>query len=92
VDKFEEFDLTAVAGEKVQAPLVAECFANIECRVADSSLVAAYSLFLLEPVRAWTDPSRPQPQLFHHRGDGTFTLDGPTVDLKDRMTKWQYLL
>ncbi|MFE7332429.1 flavin reductase family protein [Streptomyces sp. NPDC057565] len=92
VDKFEEFGLTAVAGEKVQAPLVAECFANIECRVADSSLVASYSLFLLEPVRAWTDPSQPEPQFFHHRGDGTFTLDGPTVDLKSRMTKWQYLL
>ncbi|WP_405542293.1 hypothetical protein OG478_11050 [Streptomyces phaeochromogenes] len=44
------------------------------------------------PVRAWTDPSQPQPRLFHHRGDGTFTLDGPTIDLKDRMTKWQYLM
>ncbi|MFI6730249.1 flavin reductase family protein [Streptomyces sp. R-74717] len=91
VDKFEEFDLTAVAGEEVQAPLVAECFANIEYRVADSSLVAPSSLFLLEAVRAWTDPSQPQPQLLHHRGDGTFT-QGQTVDLKDRMTKWQYLL
>jgi len=30
--------------------------------------------------------------MFHHRGDGTFTLDGPTIDLKDRMTKWQYPL
>ncbi|MEV6543783.1 flavin reductase family protein [Streptomyces sp. NPDC051665] len=40
VDKFEEFALTAVDGEKVQAPLVAECFADIECRVADTSLVA----------------------------------------------------
>lgn len=92
VDKIEEFDLTAVDGEKVQAPLVAECFANIECGVADTTLVAPYSLFLLEPVRAWTDPSQPAPRLFHHRGDGTFTLDGPTLDLKDRMTKWQYLL
>ncbi|MER5753865.1 hypothetical protein [Streptomyces sp. NPDC002088] len=50
VDPFEEFDLTAVTGEKVQAPLVAECFATIESRLADSSLVAPFSLFLLEPV------------------------------------------
>ncbi|MGW1658421.1 hypothetical protein [Streptomyces atratus] len=71
---------------------MAECSANIECRVADSSLVDPYSLFLLEPVRAWNDPSHPEPQLFHHRGDGTFTVDGPTIDLRDRMTKWQYLL
>ncbi|MFG2374911.1 hypothetical protein ACGFY9_25960 [Streptomyces sp. NPDC048504] len=65
------------------ATVVAECFANIECGVADTTLVAPYSLFLLEPVRAWTDPSQPAPRLFHHRGDGTFTLDDPTVDLKD---------
>lgn len=51
-----------------------------------------YHLFLLEPVRAWTDPSQPAPELLHHRGDGTFTVDGPVLDLKDRMTKWQYLL
>ncbi|MFE5091914.1 flavin reductase family protein [Streptomyces sp. NPDC056638] len=92
VDKFKEFDLTAVAGEKLQAPLLAECFANIECQAANSSLVVPCSLFLLEPVRAWTDPSQPPPRLFHHHGGGTFTLNGPTIDLKDRMTKWQYLL
>lgn len=92
LDKFERFDLTAVVGEAVDAPLVAECWANIECRVADTSLVAAYHLFLLEPLRAWTDPSQPHPQLLHHRGDGTFARDGHIIDLKDRMTKWQYLL
>ncbi|MDW6064254.1 flavin reductase family protein [Streptomyces sp. FXJ1.4098] len=92
VDKFHAFGLTAVAGEKVQAPLVGECWANLECKVADTSLVGAYNLFLLEPVRAWTDPSRSRPRLFHHRGDGTFSVDGDVLDLKDRMTKWQYLL
>lgn len=37
-------------------------------------------------------PRCPGRGLFHHRDDGTFTLDGPIVDLRDRMTKWQYLL
>ncbi|WP_330481322.1 flavin reductase [Streptomyces sp. NBC_01724] len=92
VDKFQEFDLTPLASQQVAAPLIAECFANIECQVADTALVDAYNLFVLEPVRAWVDPSRPHPQMFHHRGDGTFTLDGETIDLKDHMTKWQYLL
>jgi flavin reductase (DIM6/NTAB) family NADH-FMN oxidoreductase RutF len=92
VDKFQRFDLTAVAAQEVGAPLIAECHANIECRVADASLVGPYSLFLLEPVRAWTDPSQPAPELLHHRGDGTFTVDGRVLDLKERMTKWQYLL
>lgn len=92
VDKFEEFDLTPLAAQLVEAPLIAECFANIECQVADTALVGAYDLFVLEAVRAWVDPSRPDPRMFHHRGDGTFTLDGETVDLQDRMTKWQHLL
>ncbi|MGW2449250.1 flavin reductase family protein [Streptomyces sp. NPDC001675] len=92
VNKFDKFGLTAVAGDVVEAPLIAQCWANIECRVADTSLVGAYSLFLLEPVRAWTDPSQEAPQLFHHRGDGTFTVDGPVIDLKARMTKWRYLV
>ncbi|WP_250853091.1 flavin reductase family protein [Streptomyces rhizosphaericus] len=92
VDKFKEFGLTPVAAQQVQAPLIAECFANIECRVVDTTLVGTYDLFVLEAVRAWTDPSHPRPRMLHHRGDGTFTCDGDAIDLKDRMHKWQYLL
>lgn len=91
VDKFQTFDLTPIAGKHVSAPLIAECFANVECRVADATLVGAYDLFVLEAVGAWTDPTQPNPRMLHHRGDGTFTLDGEIIDLKDRMTKWQYL-
>jgi flavin reductase (DIM6/NTAB) family NADH-FMN oxidoreductase RutF len=35
VDKFKQFDLTPVTGAKVAAPLIRECFAILECRVAD---------------------------------------------------------
>ena len=52
VDKFGRFGLTAVAGEKVGAPLVGECFANFECRLVDASLIDKYSLFVLEVVKA----------------------------------------
>ena len=34
-DKFEKFGLTRVKAKHVRAPLIAECLANIECRVAD---------------------------------------------------------
>ena len=37
------------------APLVAECFANLECRVADTRFVNRYNLFVLEVVQAWID-------------------------------------
>jgi flavin reductase (DIM6/NTAB) family NADH-FMN oxidoreductase RutF len=36
------------AGRAVAAPLVSECFANLECRVADTRLVNKYNLFVLE--------------------------------------------
>ena len=37
VDKFEAIGLTRAPAAKVAPPLVAECFANLECRVADTS-------------------------------------------------------
>ena len=52
VDKFKRFGLTPVAGARVAAPLIRECFANMECRVADARLVKAYNFFILEIVQA----------------------------------------
>ncbi|HVQ11466.1 MAG TPA: flavin reductase family protein, partial [Methyloceanibacter sp.] len=53
IDKFAAFGLTKLPAEEVRAPLVAECFANIECRVTDTRLVNRYNLFILEGVKAW---------------------------------------
>jgi flavin reductase (DIM6/NTAB) family NADH-FMN oxidoreductase RutF len=55
-DKFAKFGLTALPAMKVKAPLVAECLANIECRVIDTKMVKKYNLFILEAVKAWTNP------------------------------------
>jgi len=38
MDKFREFGLTPVAASAVEPPLVAECYANLECRVSDTRL------------------------------------------------------
>ncbi|HEY0294397.1 MAG TPA: flavin reductase family protein [Bordetella sp.] len=89
VDKFERFGLTPVAAQSVRAPLIAECVANIECRVADTSLVDRYNLFLLDAVRVWTDPDRKERRTLHHRGDGTFAVDGRILDLRERMVLWK---
>jgi flavin reductase (DIM6/NTAB) family NADH-FMN oxidoreductase RutF len=88
MDKFETYHLTPVPAEKVKAPLIAECLANIECRVIDTSLVDRYNLFILEGIKAWIDSSRKEKRTFHANGDGTFVVDGKTLDLKKRMTKW----
>ena len=58
VDKFERFGLTPVPAELVAPPLVAECFANLECKVADTGFVNKYGIFVLEVLKAWTDPAQ----------------------------------
>lgn len=93
VDKFATLGLTPLPAALVAAPLVAECFANLECRVADDALVDRYNLFVLEVVKAWVDPrqygpKRPAPRTLHHNGDGTFRVAGETLNLKPRMVKW----
>lgn len=37
IDKFKAFELTPLPAEKIKAPLIAECVANMECRVVDDS-------------------------------------------------------
>ena len=85
IDKFEAFGLTPVPAERVKPPLVAECFANLECRVTDTRLVAKYNLFILEVLKAWIDPAQKKPKTIHHHGYGTFVVDGATIRLKSRM-------
>ncbi len=85
LDKFAAFGLTAMPATRVAAPLVAECFANLECKVTDTRLVNKYDLFVLEVLTAWTDPKQKQPKTIHHHGYGTFVVDGETIKLKSKM-------
>lgn len=82
VDKFKAFHLNAKKAETVSAPLVAECFANIECKVVDTRLVNKYCLFVLQGTKAWIDPRNKDPKTIHHQGFGRFTVDGETIELK----------
>jgi flavin reductase (DIM6/NTAB) family NADH-FMN oxidoreductase RutF len=81
VDKFAKFGLTPLPASQVAAPLVAECFANLECRVADTRLVNRYNFFVLEVVAAWIDPAAKRPRTIHHRGYGEFMVAGRTLKL-----------
>ena len=84
-DKFAAFKLTPLPAAEVRPPLVAECFANLECRVADRRLVNSYNLFILAVVKAWTDPGQKHPKCLHHQGWGRFAVDGPRLTLPSRM-------
>ena len=64
---------------------MAECFANLECKVADTRLVNKYNLFVLEVLKAWTDPAQKDPRTIHHRGLGRFAVDGEMIKLKSKM-------
>jgi flavin reductase (DIM6/NTAB) family NADH-FMN oxidoreductase RutF len=85
LDKFAAFGLTPTPAKGVAAPLIAECFANLECKVVDTRLVEQYNLFVLEVLKAWKDPAQKNPKTIHHCGYGTFLVDGQTIKLKSKM-------
>ncbi|MBN8929393.1 MAG: flavin reductase [Rhodospirillales bacterium 69-11] len=82
-DKFRTFGLTPVTARHVQAPLIAECLANIECRVID--IVERHDIVVLEAVAAHRDDGRREKRLIHAVGDGTFTVDGRRFERRNAM-------
>ncbi len=80
-DKFEASGLTAMRAALVSPPLIAECFANLECRVADTRLVNKYNLFVLEVLKAWKAPAKRAPKTIHHQGYGRFAVDGEIIEI-----------
>jgi flavin reductase (DIM6/NTAB) family NADH-FMN oxidoreductase RutF len=86
IDKFAVFDLTRAPATLVAAPLIRECYANLECRVVDTRLKNRYNFFVLEVVKAWIDPATSKaPQTLHHRGYGSFMVAGETIALPSKM-------
>ena len=79
IDKFAAFGLTPARAAKVKAPLIAECFANFECRLFDRTLARRRSLFLWKVVKAHVARSPKYPRTFHFRGDGIFMISGRNV-------------
>lgn len=84
-DKFARFGLTALPAATVKPPLIAECFANLECRVVNTRMVNAFNMFVLEVTKAWTDPALKERRMIHHHGYGSFAVDGEMIRLKSRM-------
>lgn len=56
-DKFARSGLTPLPASRVAAPLVAECFLNLECAVRESLLLGAHHLFIGEVVAKHADPA-----------------------------------
>jgi flavin reductase (DIM6/NTAB) family NADH-FMN oxidoreductase RutF len=85
VNKFKKFGLTPKPASQVRAPLIEECYANLECRVVDTKMVTEYCFFILEVVKAWIDPKVKNPRTIHHQGCGNFMVAGDRIKLKSKM-------
>jgi flavin reductase (DIM6/NTAB) family NADH-FMN oxidoreductase RutF len=85
IDKFKILDLTPAAACCVKAPLIDECYANLECKLVDARMAAKYNLFILEVLKAWIDPSMKHPQTIHHLGRGVFMVAGKTIKFPSKM-------
>ena len=84
-DKFKAFGLTPLPASRVKAPLINECYANLECKVVDKRMADKYNLFILKVLKAWIDPSEKNPRTIHHRGGDSFFVAGKTVKIPNRM-------
>lgn len=85
IDKFEKFALTTKAASKVGAPLIAECYANFECKLIDDSLIDKYSLFVFEVVKGHKAAHPEYPKTVHYRGGGKFMASGENLDYSHRL-------
>ena len=85
VDKFKRFGLTPFDASQVSPPLIAECFANLECRVVDTTLVSKYGFFVVQVLKAWADPGVRSPETLHHAGLGVFRVAGRKIKSASKM-------
>ncbi|MCL2709554.1 MAG: flavin reductase family protein [Planctomycetaceae bacterium] len=65
VDKFKRFHLTPITAEKVAVPLINESLANVECVVREYPTANGLHQFILEGVKAWSNPNRDEKRTFH---------------------------
>ncbi len=87
INKFGKYNLTKGKASKVQAPLIKECFANIECKLYETKMIKEYNLFIFEVVKAHIAISPKYPKTFHYMGEGEFMLSGKHVNLRKKFKK-----
>jgi flavin reductase (DIM6/NTAB) family NADH-FMN oxidoreductase RutF len=87
VDKFEKFGLTPTAAKKVDAPLIEECYANFECKLADDRMISRYGLFVWEVVKAHVAKNSKNPRTIHYRGMGEFMVAGRSISRRDKFKR-----
>jgi flavin reductase (DIM6/NTAB) family NADH-FMN oxidoreductase RutF len=64
--------------------MIAECHANLECRLVDDRLRDRYDFFIFEVVKAHAAATPKYPRTIHYRGDGMFMVAGRSLNLRHR--------
>ncbi len=83
-DKFARFGLTPQPAEQVSVPLIAECYASFECKLANADPNPNQPLFVWEVVRAHVAATPRLPKTLHYRGDGEFMVSGREITTRER--------
>ena len=75
-DKFEPFGLVRLPAKHIKAPLIADSFANMECRVIDTHPVGDRSVYVAEVLAMYHNPSS-EPTVHYVRKIYRFLQDPP---------------
>ena len=82
-DKFKKFNLSALKAKTVDAPLIGECMACLECRVSD--YIERYGFVVLKVLRVVVNEDVEDRRILHAVGDGTLFADGEKINLREEM-------
>lgn len=77
-------DFGVEVGESGAEDLVQECYANFECRLADTDMIRSYGLFVWDVVKAHVALSPKNLKTLHYRGQGEFMVAGRSIGRKDK--------
>lgn len=84
INKFKKFKLTPEKADTVAAPLIHECYANLECELRDDQLLNEYNFFIFEVKRAIAATYPKYPRTVHYRGEGVFMVSGTHIELAEK--------
>jgi len=64
---------------RIETPLIKECYANFECKVIETDMINTYSFFILQCVASHAAVTAKYPKTFHYKGDGVFMFSGKHI-------------
>ena len=84
VDKFADSGLTPMQSNKIKAPLIEECFMNIECKVIDQIVTGDHTVFVAKPVAAFIN----EDVITDGRFSEKYTNKNNQVQICELITAW----